>query len=114
MLLLLIGELVLVIPDRSIVVVESNSKEDTTYGLKPETNVEGKEYFLWSVSCYSVFTIPINTVLIAGGLRLVFCKLHVELLKSMLIIILLFTYLSTLLGLIGYILALQEDSDVFK
>jgi hypothetical protein len=116
MLLIVIGEIALVVPDRRVIIVLNESKEDASYGLKTETstdNLEGLEYYLWSGSCYSVFTIPINTVLIGIGLRLIFCKLHPELLKSFLVILLLGTYLSTILGMIGYMLSTQE-SEYFK
>ena len=119
MLLIVIGEIALVVPDRRVIIVsDAADKEDASYGLKPSqstntNNIDGKEYYLWSGSCYSVFTIPINTALIGIGLRLVFCKLHPELLKSFLIVLLLGTYLSTILGLIGYMLSTQE-SENFK
>jgi len=120
MLLIVIGEIALVVPDRRVIIVMNESKEDASYGLKTETsteNLEGLEYFLWSGSCYSVFAIPINTALIGIALRLVFCKLHPELLKSFLILLLLGTYLSTLLGLIGYLMSTQGDppsNELFK
>jgi hypothetical protein len=105
LLLIIIGELVLVFPDRKALIVSGESKEDQTYGLAPEVGSQGMEYYMWSGSCYSVFIIPVNTALIAFGLRMIFCKLHTELLKPLLVLILLGVYLSTLLGLLGYILS---------
>jgi hypothetical protein len=116
LILILIGEIVLVVPDRKVLIVTTESKEDKSYGLEPELGnqgVKGMEYYLWSGSCYSVFTIPVNTSLIAFGLRLIFCKIHTELLKPLLVMVLLGVYLSTLLGLIGYIMSTQ-DSELFK
>jgi len=111
MVLIIIGSMVLVIPDRKVLIITSDSKEDSSYGLAPvagSEGVKGTDFFLWNGSCYSVFTIPVNISLLGLGLRLVFCKLHPELLKPLLILTLLGVYLSTLLGLIGYLLATSE------
>jgi O-antigen ligase len=79
------------------------------------TNDQDK-FYLWEGSSYSVFVIPINTLLISIGLRLLFCKLNVEVMKTILIVDLLLIYICTIIGLICYLIASSNpnNGDNFK
>jgi hypothetical protein len=110
MILMVIGELVLVFPNKKVSLLDNDGLDE--YGLPKITNnfdytksLDTKKFYLWEGSSYSVFIIPINTFLICLGMRMLFCKLNIEVLKLILIIDLLLIYISTLLGLILYLVS---------
>ena len=80
-------------------------KKDANYDLSPTKSIEAQKFNLWEGSSFAVFVIPINTFLIFSGIRMLFCKLNIEVLKLILIIDLLLIYVSTILGLILYLIA---------
>lgn len=79
----------------------------------PDASNFKQDYYLWEGSYYSVFVIPINTGLICFALRLLFCKVHVELMKVMLMVDLVLLYIFSCLGLICYLIS-SSESDNFK
>lgn len=126
LILVLIGEIVLVFPDRKVAIIEGSSTADdgSQYGLKPSVTIspghglddgtsKTKDFYLWEGSSYSVFVIPANTLFISIGLRLLFCKLNAELMKVFLMVDLMALYISSTIGLICYVLA-SSDGDDFK
>ena len=88
LLLILIGELVIVFPDRKVSVTLDSGAFDI---------------WLWEAANYSVFVIPANTLLVSTGLRVLFCKLHLEYTKVILLLALAGLYVSTSLGLVCYV-----------
>lgn len=126
LILVLIGEIVLVFPNRKIAIIEGSSTADdgSQYGLKSSVTIspghglddgtsKTKDFYLWEGSSYSVFVIPANTLFISIGLRLLFCKLNAELMKVFLMVDLMALYISSTIGLICYVLA-SSDGDDFK
>ena len=119
MIMLLIGEFILIFPNKQVSLLDS---EVDAYGLPKEsidfntTSIDAKKFKLWEGSSYSVFVIPINTFLVFFGIRLLFCKLNLEVMKFILIIDLLLIYIFTLLGLILYLTATSQPDkgDNFK
>ncbi|CDW79620.1 UNKNOWN [Stylonychia lemnae] len=69
-------------------------------------------FSLWEVSANSVFVIPVNSILIAAGLRLLFCKIQLEAMKISLIAILFLLYVTSMIGMTLY--ASQTNQDLFK
>ncbi len=64
---------------------------------------------LWKISGNSIFLIPANTSLIAFGLRLLFCKLELELMRTILFLIIGILYLTSTIGLIQYVVHAKLD-----
>lgn len=128
-LLIMIGEMILVFPNRKVQIIEDSTtgNEDQFIiengQLKPnplshDTTGDGinsynRDFYLWEGSNYSVFVIPVNTIFVCLGLRILFCKLHSELMKVILILDLLALYISSVIGLICYLIASSEN-DYFK
>jgi len=94
LLLIHIGELVIVFPDRKVSVTLETGPLDI---------------WLWEAANYSVFVIPANTLFVSLGLRILFCKLHLEYTKVILLIALAGLYVSTSLGLVCYVQAPKQD-----
>ena len=67
---------------------------------------------LWELSAGSVIIIPLNSLFIASGLRLLFCKVRIEVMKYSLLVILLLLYVSSMIGLSLY--STQSNLDLFK
>lgn len=120
MLLILIGEFVLVFPNKQVSLLDKDGLDE--YGLPKQPTINSdfnysakgldiQKFNLWEGSSYAVFVIPINTFLICLGMRLLFCKINVEVMKFILIIDLLLIYVSTILGLILYLTASQSASN---
>ena len=57
---------------------------------------------MWEISGNSVFVIPANTLLIAAGLRALFCKMQLDLMKTLLFTFLGILYLTSAIGLALY------------
>ncbi len=111
MILVLIGELIIVFPNRKIdLAITSSSDDSAAYGLSSSRSGSTTiEIWLWTVSNFSVFVIPSNTFLISIALRILFCKLHYEYTKVLLLVLLAGLYVSTGLGLVSYVQAPQQD-----
>lgn len=109
MILVLIGELIIVFPNRKIdLAITSASDDSASYGLSSSRSGSTTiEIWLWTVSNFSVFVIPSNTFLISIALRILFCKLHYEYTKVALLVLLAGLYVSTGLGLVSYVQAPQ-------
>jgi hypothetical protein len=121
LILVIIGEFVLVFPDRKVLIIGANSSSEDgpQYGPRPTISISGgsnpqnaevtpslsSEYYLWAGSGYSVFVIPANTIFIVIGLRLLFCKLNAELMKIFLMVDLMALYISSTMGLICYMIS---------
>jgi len=69
-------------------------------------------FSLWEISGDSIFVIPVNTMLIALGLRVLFCKLKLEIMKTVLFTLLGLLYLTSAIGLILYTTA--SDLELLK
>jgi len=67
---------------------------------------------LWEVSGNSIFVMPVNTLLIAVSLRILFCKIKIEAMKIFLIFMLVVLYITSLIGIILYSTAANQD--IFK
>eukprot|EP00347_Sterkiella_histriomuscorum_P023908 403332969 len=67
---------------------------------------------LWEISSSSVIIIPLNSFFIALGLRLLFCKIQLEIMKFSLIALLFMLYVSSMIGLTLY--SSQSNTDLFK
>lgn len=76
------------------------------------TNFPSIKTSLWEVSASSVIIIPLNSFLIALGLRMLFCKMKLEIMKFSLIAILFLLYITSMIGLTLY--SSQGNSDLFK
>lgn len=86
-----------------------------TYSTNTSTSEEPLIFIktsLWELSAGSVMIIPLNSLFIASGLRLLFCKVRIEVMKYSLLVILLLLYVSSMIGLSLY--STQSNLDLFK
>ena len=108
LILIIIGEFLLVFQNKIIEIVQENDQEDFAHSgssneppLYNTTNVESTISFnIWQVSANSIFVIPANTILIAAGLRMLFCQFHIEIMKLLMLLILLTLFVTSVIGMI--------------
>ena len=67
---------------------------------------------MWDVTQHSLFIVPLLTCLIAIGIRTLFCKFNLELMKVFMMLQIFLIYVFTLIALLLYISI--EDIELFK